>query len=296
MTPTENVAPMLWAGAVTPEYFRLMGIPLIGGRLFTEGDAEASAGVVLVSAATAGRYWPGESPVGKHLRPVWDQQWRTVVGVVGDVRQYDLADTGPAEVRGAFYMPYPQSVGLDRQMPAAMNLMLRTSAEPAQIAGEIRELVAGVNPNVPVSEVRTMQALVSASAAPSRSLMWLFVCFAGAALLLAAIGTYGVVSYATAQRMSELGVRAALGATRGNLFGMVLRQSLGLALTGLVLGVAASLAATQTLAGFLYGVGPTDPAILLAVGGVVVATALLAGVIPARRAAGVDPLTVLRID
>jgi putative ABC transport system permease protein len=294
--PTENVAPMFWAGAVTPEYFRLMGVPLLAGRPFTEADAQQSEPVVVVSAATAGRFWPGENPVGKRLKPVWDEGWRTVVGVVGDVRQYDLAGNTPKDVRGAFYMPYTQSVGLDRQMPASMSLLLRTSADPARVAREIREIVAAVNPNVPVSEVRPMTALVSASASASRSLMWLFVSFAGAALLLAAIGTYGVVSYATAQRMPELGVRAALGATRGDLFGLVLRHSLWLALVGLAFGVAASLAATRALTGFLYGVGGADPTILLAVGGVVVATALIAGFLPARRAANADPLTVLRVD
>jgi putative ABC transport system permease protein len=287
-------ATLFWSGAVTPDYFKILRIPLLAGRLLTEADGEKSTEVVLVSAATARDYWPGENAVGKRIRIVWEQRWRTVVGVVGNVRQYDLAGKSPEYIKGAFYMPYPQSTGLDRQLPMAMTLIVRTAANQTQVAGDLRKLVASVNPDLPISEVRPLETIVAESASPSRSLMWLFVTFGGAALLLAAIGVYGVVSYSTAQRTYEMGVRIAFGATRSRIFRLVLGQSLRLVLSGLALGIIASLALTQLITSFLYGVRATDPLTFLFVGILLTVVALLAGYFPARRAATVDPLVALR--
>jgi len=289
-------ATLLWSGAVTPDYFQIMRIPLLAGRRFTEADGEKSAKVALVSAATARQFWPGENPVGKYVRVLWEQERRTVVGVVGDVRQFDLAGKTPSFINGAFYMPYPQSTGLDRRLPTAMTLILRTAANAPQLAGDLRRLVASVNPNAPVSDIRAMDEAVTASTSSSRSLMWIFISFGAAALILAAIGAYGVVSYSTSQRTYEMGVRVALGATRANIFGLVLGQSLRLVLTGLALGVAASLALTRLMAGFLYGVTATDPLTFFAVSMLLIATGLLAGYFPARRAARVDPMVALRSE
>jgi predicted permease len=287
-------AMLLWSGAITPEYLQIMRIPLLTGRPFTAADGEKSAKVVLVSAATARKYWPGENPLGKYVRLLWEKEQRTVVGVVGDVRQFDLAGNSPNFINGAFYMPYPQSTTLDRRLPTDMNLIMRTAANASNIAGELRTLLASVNPDVPVSDLQTMNAMVAASTTASRALMWLFICFAGAALLLAAIGTYAVVAYATTQRIQEIGVRMALGATRGKIFGLVIGQSLRLVITGLVLGVGASLALTRLMSGFLYGVKATDPLTFLAVSLLIVAVGLIAGYLPARRAARVDPMVALR--
>ena len=220
----ETLAPTPWAGAITPDYLRIMRIPLLAGRTFSEADGMKAPGVVLVSASTARRFWPDENPIGKHIKTVWEQQWRTVVGVVGDVRQYDLANNTPDWIKGTIYMPYPQAVDLTEEVPATMNLLFRTTADTGRVSMEVRQLVASVNPNVPVGEVRRMETVVSASTSQSRSIMWLFVAFAGSALILAAIGVYGVVSFSAAQRTYEIGVRVALGATRSSVFGMVLGQ------------------------------------------------------------------------
>lgn len=292
----ETLAPTPWAGAVTRDYFRMMRIPLLAGRVFSDADGMKAPGVVLVSAATARRYWPGENPVGKHIKTVWEQQWRTVVGVVADVRQYDLADHTPDWIKGTIYMPYPQAVDLTEEIPATMNLLFRTTADTGRVAMEVRSLVSGLNPNVPVGELRTMEGVVETSTSQSRSIMWLFVSFAGSALILAAIGVYGVVSFSAAQRTYEIGVRVALGATRSSVFGMVLGQGLRMVFLGLAAGVAASLLLTRMLTSFLYGVAATDPLTFLAVAVLLIATAAAAGYLPARKASRIDPLTALRVD
>ena len=294
--PAERASPLFWTGAVTPEYFRMMGIPILEGRPLSSSDTAHAEPVIVVSAATAHRYWPHEDPVGKHVQLVWEDHWRKVVGVAGDVRQFDLADRAPDDLRGAMYMPYAQAQDSDRQLPAVMDLMVRTSADTTNVANGIRELLRQLNSNVPVDEIRSMNSLVNAAIQQPRSLTALFGAFAAVALLLAAVGTYGVVSYSTSQRTFEIGVRMALGAPKPNIFASVLRQSLRLVLAGLALGLLASLAVTRLLATFLYGTGTADPLTLIAVCAVLLAVGLLAGYLPARRAAGVDPLIALRVD
>ena len=295
--PGQTLAPLLWAGAVTPEYFQMMHVPLLAGRAFNQADGESSELVVVVSAATAKRFWPGENPIGKHLRPVWGQQpWRTVVGVVGDVRLYRVAAELPDGIAGVVYMPYPQAVGIDRKLPSSMTLLVRTTRDPQYVSGEIRRQVTELNPDVPVGEVRTLEGVVTSSKSQEQAMMWLFVSFAGSAVLLAAIGTYGVVSFSTTQRMYEMGVRIALGANRRDLFGLVLKLSLRLVVIGLGIGVLLAFVATRTLNSFLYGVSTRDPLIFLAVALLLIGVAIVAGFVPARRAAQVDPMTALRAE
>jgi len=193
-------------------------------------------------------------------------------------------------------MPYSQALGIDKKLPSSMALVVRTSRDPQYVAGEIRRAVAELNPDVPVGEVRRLEGVVIASKTQERSMAWLFLSFAGSAVLLAAIGTYGVVSFSTAQRMYEMGVRIALGATRRDLFAMVLKLSLRLVLIGLAIGVFLSVVGTWTLRSFLYGVSVRDPLIFVAVALLLIGVAILAGLVPARRAAQVDPMMVLRAE
>jgi putative ABC transport system permease protein len=296
LDPAAGRAPLLWAGAVTPDYFDLLHVPLLQGRAFDRADAERAAPVVVVSAGTARRYWPGQDPIGKRIRVVWDADWRTVVGVVGDVRQYALSGRSPADITGALYMPYPQAVALDRQIPRSMALVVRSSGDPDGLGEGLRASVAGMSPDLPVSAVERLDVVVAASVAEARAMMWLFAGFAGCALFLAAIGTYGVVSYATAQRTYEIGVRVAVGASRRDILGLVVGQSLKLVLAGLAAGVVAALALGRTLSSFLYGVTASDPVTFAAVTGILVLTAVLAGALPGRRAAAIDPARALRND
>jgi ABC-type antimicrobial peptide transport system permease subunit len=219
-----------------------------------------------------------------------------VVGVVGDVRLYKVATELPDGITGVVYMPYPQAVGIDKKLPSSMTLIVRTARDPRYVSSEIRRIVAELNPDVPVGEVRTLEGVVALSKSQERSMVWLFIAFAGSAVLLAAIGTYGVVSFSTAERMYEMGVRIALGATRRDVFGLVLKLSLRLVLIGLGIGIALAIAATWTLSSFLYGVSSRDPLTYLGISLLLVGVAVVAGFVPARRAAHVDPMMALRAE
>lgn len=298
LDPAERVAPLFWSGAVTTDYFRLMHIPILAGRGFLESDSQTSNPVIVVSAATAQRYWPNQSAIGKHIRlnVISEKMFRTVVGVAADVRQFNLSGRTPNHIQGEMYMPYAQSVQGDGQPPFTMTLIVRAAGTSAEIAGRVREVVANLDPNVPVSELRTMASLVDDSAEQNRSLAWLFATFAGVALSLAAIGAYGVVSWSTAQRSFEMGVRIALGAPRRSVFQLILGQSLRLVACGLIAGFAASFALTRLLSAYLYNTASSDVFTFVGVSAIMLFVAFLAGYIPARRAANVDPLTALRVE
>ena len=218
------------------------------------------------------------------------------MGVVGDVRQYTLSGRAPAEITGALYMPYPQAVALNRQIPRAMALFVRSSADPSELAARMRTLVASVNPDVPVSEVRSLEAVVSSSVSEPRSMMWLFASFAGCALLLAAIGTYGVVSYSTAQRTYEIGVRVAIGATRRDVFGLVIGQSLRLVLSAWPSGSGPRCSSVEPCRASSTGCRRRTRSRSPWWSASWSSTALLAGYLPGRRAAATDPVRALRAD
>ncbi len=293
----DHPSPMLWSGAISPHYLKMMRIPLIAGREFTEADGAQSAPVVLISASCARRLWPGEDPIGKHIKaPPEDERWRTVVGVVGDVRQYSLSKDLPKWVAGALYMPYAQAEREDRQIPAAMMLLVKTSSASTRIESEIRKIAQDQNPNIPVDQVQTLERIVSGSISHFRSTIRVFISFAAAAILLAAIGIYGLVSYWVTQRTYEIGLRVAIGATRQRILSMIFAQSLRLALYGIGGGVFGALLLTRFLASLLYGVAPADPITFIAVVALLVAVAVAATGFPAWRAARIDPVKSLRAE
>jgi predicted permease len=295
-SPTDVTATLLWAGAVTPEYFRLLGIPVLQGRGFEPGDGAASEPVVVVSAATARRFWAGQDPIGKTVRVAWEERGRRVVGVAGDVRQYALSGRTPQDVVGAMYMPYPQSVALDRRIPRAMTLLVKVAEPGPGVTSHLRELIGRVSPDVPAGDVRSLDALRTTSVSEPRSLMWTFASFAACALLLAALGTYGIVSYQLSQRTYEIGVRLAIGASRRHIFGLVIGQSLRLVAAGLAAGLVAAALLGRYLSSFLYGVTPRDPLTFAGVAALLLLTALLAASGPGRRAARTDAVRALRAD
>jgi putative ABC transport system permease protein len=296
--PPEPVAPapLFWAGAITPTYMKVMAIPILAGRALSDADRTETAGVVLVTTSTARRFWPGQDPIGKHVKGTWENEWRTVVGVVADVKQYGLAEGRPGFLDGEIYMPLSQAIFGRRQFVASMTLLLRTYTPQLHIGQEVRNVVASLNSGVPVGEVRTMKAVVSASISRPTSVAWLFGFFSALALLLGALGVYSLISYSVAERRHEVGVRMALGATSGEIVKLVIGEGMVLTAIGVVSGVAAGIGLTRFLGSLLYNVKPLDVTILASVAIVLSVVALIATYIPARRASRIDPMAALRFE
>ncbi|HEY6389211.1 MAG TPA: ABC transporter permease, partial [Candidatus Acidoferrum sp.] len=279
---------------VVPGYFQAMQIPLVRGRLLTDTDTSEALRVAVVDRDFANRFWPNEDPIGKRIavQPVPKSnplipQWCTVVGVVGHVKHY-----GPdVEGREQAYFPLAQL-----SFARTMYLAVRTKLEPAAVTSAIRQQVSAVDKNMPVYEVSTMEQLLSNSVVQPRLNLTLLVAFASIALVLAAVGIYGVMAYTVSQRTHEIGIRMALGAQREDVLKQVLREGAQLAALGLALGLVGSLAATRLIATLLFGVKPTDPLTFAAVAVVLASVALAACYIPALRATRVDPLSALRYE
>jgi len=269
--------------SVNGDYFHAMGIPLKAGRVFDESDRPRL--VALVAESTASKIWPGENPLGKRFR-LGDEQspLLEVIGVVGDVR-------GSGLQRAMEQVVYPPYWYRGR---SAMSLVVRTAMNPTAIAGAVRAELHKLDPELPVPQFKTMQDIVSASVAERKFQMTLVLAFAGIALVLACLGIFGVVSYTVAQRRGEMGIRLALGATAGNLRGMVVRQGLAPVVAGLACGIAAALAMGRAMEGLLFGVRSTDPWTLAGVSAVLLAVAAAACYLPATRASKADPLNALR--
>jgi putative ABC transport system permease protein len=279
-------APTAGEWRVTPGYLGVMGVRLLRGRAFTAGDREGSPAVALVNQAMARRFWPGADPVGKRFRPVWWRDWVTVVGVVGDVKDDNLTGEAPLQV----YRPFEQGP------VAEMHLVVRTRSDPDDIAPALRSAVAAVDPSVPVSDVRTMADVVASSLARPRFTVLLLSAFAALAVVLGAIGIYGVIAHGVSQRSQEFGIRMALGATPGVVLGGVLRHGFRLAAAGVIAGLVAAALAMRLFVRLLYGVSPLDPLTFVVAGVFMVAVALLAAYFPARRATRVDPVLALRAE
>jgi putative ABC transport system permease protein len=273
--------------AVSADYFRTLGIPLRRGRYFTEHDTATTAPVAIVDESFARRHFGDQDPLGQHLRiGNSGAVAREIVGVVGSVAHYSLA-SGPTI---AMYDPYLQ------QPQAQMEVVLRSSVDPVSLTAAARGAVLEVDPTQPVYDVRTMDQLVASSLADRRLPMVLLLVFAGTAVLLAAIGLYGVVSYAVVQRTHELGVRMALGAQRSDVVRLVLSHALSLALAGVGIGLCAAVLVTRAASRMLFGIAPTDPLVYGALSLALVAVALVASLVPARRATRLDPLAALRSE
>ena len=290
-----EVMPLFWMDVVTPEYLRVMNIPVVAGRGFTSADDSGNPLIALVTAATPRRFWPGRNPVGSHVRLSGEKDWRTVVGIVSDVRAYDLQKNVPDWIDGTIYFPYAANATLEGgRVPSDMTLVIQSGLEESQLQNVLRRTVAGLNPEVPASEVKTMRPIVSESVSTPASTTILFVAFAALALVLGLIGIYGVLSFLVSRRTREIGIRLALGAQRRDVLWLVMKEGAKFSLIGISLGLASALAITRLLAGELYGVSAADPATFLAAAALMTAVTLLACYVPTRRAMHVDPLVALR--
>ncbi len=284
---------------VSPGYFQTLGIPLISGRLIDERDREEAPDVAVINATMAKTYFPNQSPLGQHLQlgpaPDKDVPWMEIVGVVGDVKQA-LASEAPTEI----YFPHRQGnkiSGPDKVavLPVfALSMVVRTAGDPMNTANDLRSVVRSVDPNQPIVRLRTMEENISASIAQPRFHTVLLAIFAGLALLLAAVGIFSVMAYSVTQRTRELGVRMALGASRGRVLQLVLAHGFRLTVLGVVIGFFGAFAASRYFESFLFNVSARDPMTMPLVAFGMVIISMFACYLPARRATLVDPMVALR--
>jgi putative ABC transport system permease protein len=286
--PAPDRVPIVITRIISSRYFETMGIPLLKGRAFTEEDKAESPAVVVLSETTARRFWPGEDALGKHIKigpTKSDSKWLTVIGVVKDVRQFELV----VEPKPQMYLPFTQANFFE---PRA--LVVKTNLEALSLAATVRKTVWEIDKDQPVSDIASMENIVSESVALQRFSMLLLGVFATVALILAAVGIYGVMSYSVTQRTHEIGIRMALGAQKEDLLKLTIGQGLKLVLIGVAIGLAAAFVLTRVMASLLFGVSATDPVTFLAIAFVLIAVAMLASLIPALRAMKVDPMFALR--
>ena len=283
----ESKSPLASVLFTSPGYFRTLGVPILQGRDFTERDNASAPLAVIINETLARKYYGKENPIGKRLKGGGTDRtanpWMEIVGVVGDVK-YEGLDTPTAP---AYYMPFLQNP------IRGMNLIVSASLPPAALTAAVRTQVRNIDPEIPVARVSTMEQLIDESVAQPRFRTFLIGIFSAVAMLLAAIGIYGVVAYSVSQRTQEIGIRMALGAQRADVLRMVVRQGMRLTLMGVVLGVIGALALTRLTANLLFGVGATDPVTFAAISILLICVALLASYIPARRAARLDPMKAL---
>jgi predicted permease len=277
--------------AVTPGYFQAMGLKLIRGRFLADADREDTMPAVVINDTMAARYWPNEDAIGRQfIMGTDDKPWLTIVGIVGTVRHNAIVE----EPRAEMYLAHAQLPAHIGSAPRGMTLVVKTESNPLAIAGQLRDAIRSIDRNLPVSDIKPMDDVAAAALSQPRFVTFLLALFAATALTLAAIGIYGTISLLVSERTQEMGIRLALGANRPAILKLVLGQGLGLVATGLAIGVASAIALTRTLAGLVYGVGTLDPLTFFSVPALLAVVALLACLLPARRAAAVDPITTLR--
>ena len=285
---TAQNAPRAYVHRVSAEFFKTMRIPLLAGRTFNETELQGASNVVIVSESVAKRFWPGQDPIGKRIKPggpMAQNPWQTIIGVVNEMK-YRALPNNPTNDPDLFF---PLS---ERQRGFA--LFVRTPLDPASLAPSVRKVLREADPATVIYNVVTMRELASRETARSRFTGWLMGIFAASALLLAMIGIYGVMSYSVTRRTQEIGIRMALGAARGTVMGMIVRHGMGLIGAGLLLGTAAAFPLTRLIDTLLYGVAPTDPVAFLAAASALAAVALLACLLPAARATRIAPASALR--
>jgi predicted permease len=272
--------------SATPDYFRTMEIPLIAGRFFTPADTDKSQPVVLIDQKMADRFWPKGGAVGKRIRQGDKEPWLTIVGVVGVVKQYGL----DIDTKMVTYFPYATWLN------GEMFVTARTTGDPAALSNSIIEQVHALDSDIPVFDIATMQERVHDSMARQRFAMTMLGAFAGFAMILAAIGIYGVMSFLVTQGTSDIAIRMALGAQKGRILALVMQQGMGLALIGIAVGVVGALSLTHLMSGLLFNVSATDPVTFVGMAILLTMVALAACYLPARRAMRVDPMVALRYE
>jgi putative ABC transport system permease protein len=275
-------------GSVSGGYFAAIGVPLVAGRTFTESDTASAPRVAVVNATLAAKYWPGGNALGKRLRfdDADDVPWFTIVGIVGDVRQLGLDQAAPPIV----YFPYAQFA-----LPFT-DVAIRSDAPQSSIVSLVRARLAEIDPDLPIGTATPLEEVLGLAVAQPRFRAALISAFAALALVLAAVGVFGLISHSVSQRTREIGIRIALGARQNDVLGLVFRESMLLAAIGIVLGLGGALASGRMLRTFLYGVHPHDPLTLAVVSGLLLSAAALASYVPARRALRVDPIDALRAE
>jgi len=277
---------------VSPDYLKTMNIPLRQGRYFDKRDNANSMRVAIINETMARQYWPGENALGRrfNIGDPNDGEWMEIVGIVADVRQMGIDEPVKAEM----YFPYQQVTDWPGFIPR--ELAIRTSGETSGIVSSVRQIIREVDPDQPISNIATMAEVLGVEAGQRRMGMIMLVAFSGLALLLASLGIYGVLAYFVTQHTNEIGVRMALGANRTNILALVLKKGMGLTLLGVAIGIAASFALTRLMSSLLFGVKASDPLTFVAVPLLLAGVALLACLIPARRATRVDPMIALRYE
>jgi putative ABC transport system permease protein len=270
--------------AVSADYFHTLAIPVLQGRGFTEHDRAETPRVVVIDSSLARLYWPNEDPLGQHLRFRRQGALYEIVGVVGAVKHGGL----DKQAKPTIYAPFLQVPRM------RMSLLLRTTLAPASLANDVKAAVWAVDKDQPIYNLKTMDEIIAETKSTPRLTLVLLALFSGLALVLAAVGLYGVMSYLVAQRTHEIGIRLALGAQAGDVLKLIVGQGMALALLGVGLGLGAALALTRLMARLLYGVSATDPLTFAVVALLLSLIALLACYVPARRATRIDPLVALR--
>ncbi len=288
--------PLVLANCVSPDYFNVMRIPLVAGRFIAARDVKGSENVVVIDEVMAKQAFPGENPIGKHLWGIApDPQSSTVIGVVGHIRQWGATDDDQTQIRPQLYYAFGQIPDVwVRRWSNLMSIAIRTNGDPMSIVEPARREIRGATGDQVIYEINTMEHLLSASLAQHRFLLFLFAIFSTLAMLLASLGVYGVLAYLTGQRTAEIGVRMALGANAGTVLRLILRQSLAMLAIGIVIGLAAAIAAGRMLIQLVAGMRQTSLSTFALTTSILIAAALLASYLPARRASRIDPMKALR--